>query len=466
MVATDGRFANGRIGINCQKNNVICEGYPAIERWQSGKKRPEERRWSLVAQRPSNASSPASTRLILFEIPPRLCNLVGGIETDVDRRFLHHFVYDLSKVLTVHDNSSNPFKDLLLPMATEHKGLMHSLMALSGSHIVAREPSRPFNDRQMHHSLEAITILRAEVAAAAISAGPDDDPHSSIFKDPTIASTIVHCLTCISAGLTKGEYRVHMAGIRELVRNMKSKNPDFQNFIFEFFMYHEISNSLTSLDRRPIMFDDDDDDRALPRFIFPPFTRPGAGVLMGVLDGLFKFITRITALRDQIRARKAAGLRPTVVYHCLAQAVEIDVCIREWDTGQEVHTAKWIAAELYRQSTWVYLWRTIQPSRPSPNLSGVVDAGLVYLRALPSGESAQCILLMPLFILGCAAFEQRQRPDIEHGFDTIQQYSNLGNIRPVRQIVRKVWKMMDEGDERSWDWETIMAEMGLDLLVT
>lgn len=75
-------------------------------------------------------------------------------------------------------------------------------------------------------------------------------------------------------------------------------------------------------------------------------------------------------------------------------------------------------------------------------------------------------MLSPLFILGCAAFEPRQRPPIERAFDDIQAYSNLGNIRPAREVVRQVWKLMDAGDERSWDWEMIMADMGFDLLVT
>ena len=188
--------------------------------------------------------------------------------------------------------------------------------------------------------------------------------------------------------------------------------------------------------------------------------------MVGVLDGLFKYINKITARRDNIRARKAEGLRPPVPYESLAVAVKIDAEIRNWDPNQEPQTSRWIAAQLYRQCTWLYLYRTIQASKPSANLAAAVDVGLEYLRMMPSGESTQCILLLPLFILSCAAFQEKQRPELENAFDNLQAYSNLGNIKPARRVVHRVWEMMDAGDEMSWDWETIMADMGIDLLIT
>ena len=399
-------------------------------------------------------------RMPSLSVPTSLPVLVEGIETDVDRRFLDHFVSDLSRVLTIEDRtSSNPFIELLLPMAIEHKGLMHSLMALSGTHIVAREPLPEFNKRQEFHFDAAVTTLKADIDSIINGERTEDD---SLVDDPTVASTIVQCLISICKGSTNGEYRMHMNGARRMIPGRESKNPEFTKFIYEFFLYHDVSNSVTSLDRRPYI---DENDRDLPRFLLKPAVQPGA-ILIGVLDGLFKFITRITGIRDNIRARKAAGLNPTVTYDSLMLAVAIDAGIRDWDPGQEVHSCRWIAAQLYRQCTWVYLYRTIQSSKPSEKISAAVDGGLRYLEYLPPIESTQCILLLPLFILGCAAFDHNQRPPLEQAFDNLQRYSNLGNIKPARQIVHMVWERMDAGDETSWDWEGIMASLGMDLLVT
>ena len=396
-----------------------------------------------------------------FGVSTGLPVLVEGIETDVDRRFLDHFVSDLSRVLTIEDRaSSNPFIELLLPMAIEHKGLMHSLMALSGTHIVAREPLPEFNKRQEFHLGAAVTTLKDDIETVIKGERADDN---SLVDDPTVASTMMQCLISICKGSTNGEYRMHMNAARLMIAGRESKNPDFTKFIYEFFLYHDVSNSVTSLDRRPLI---DENDRDLPKFLLKPAVQPGAGVLVGVLDGLFKFITRITGIRDNIRARKAAGLNPTVTYESLMLAVAIDAGIRDWDPNQELHSCRWVAAQLYRQCTWVYLYRTIQASKPSEKISAAVDGGIEYLQCLPPTESTQCILLLPLFILGCAAFDYNQRPPLEKAFDNLQEYSNLGNIKPARQIVHMVWERMDAGDETSWDWEGVMASLGMDLLVT
>ena len=458
------------IGVNCKKNGVICEGYPPRELWKGGKQRSEEVCKALSHISESLYCGPVystdvptlARRLSSFKIPTGLPALVEGVETEVDRRFLYHFVCDLSRVLTIEDrNSSNPFKDLLLPMAIGHKGLMHSLMALSGTHIIAREPLPEFNERQLYHFDAAVSTLRAGLDPAV---SREREGEKSLADDPTVASTIVHCLISICQGSTNGEYRMFMNGARRMILDQESKNPEFQKFIYEFFLYHDVLNSVTSLDRRPIIIDED--DRSLPRFLLKPAVQPGAGVLMGVLDGLFKFITRITGIRDNIRARKVAGLSPTVTYDSLMLAVAIDAGIRDWDPGQEENTPRWVAAQLYRQCTWVYLFRTIQASRPSEKITAAVDGGLDYLQILPPTESTQCILLLPTFILGCAAFNHNQRPPLEKAFDNLQEYSKLGNIKPARQIVRTVWDRMDAGDETSWDWEGIMCSLGMDLLVT
>ncbi|MCJ1310011.1 hypothetical protein MMC25_003672 [Agyrium rufum] len=433
--------------MNCQKNSVICEGYPQREFWKGGKQKTDEFCRKLALRAPQHS----------------LSNLVEGIETETDRRFLQHFVCDLSRVLTMAEqDNANPFQALLLPMAIEHKGLMHSLMALSGSHLTARDPIPENNERHLYHLDAAIRTLQDDITLAINN---NNTNGRLLVDDPTVASTIVHCLICICRGSTDGDYRMHMNGARNMLPGRVSKNPDFQQFIHDFFLYHDVSHSLTSLDHR-ILDLDDPAPHDLPKFLIKPAIHPRAGALIGVLDGLFKFISRITLIRDDIRTRKAANLNPTVTYENLMVSVEIDVGIRNWDSQQEPNTPRWIAAQLYRQCTWVYLYRTLLASRPSDKICSAVDGGLDYLRLLPTGEPTQCILLLPLFILSCAAFEQRQRPELEKAFDNLQEYSNLGNIKPARQVVHRVWERMDAGDERSWDWEGVMHDMGFDILVT
>ncbi|EGC42302.1 conserved hypothetical protein [Histoplasma capsulatum var. duboisii H88] len=425
--------------LNCQKNAVVCEGYPMKEIWKSGKQKMEE----------------AVRRNYLAAIPRGLPILVDGIETDIDRKFLDHFVFDFSRVLTLINDDSNPFKEILLPMATQHRGLMHSLMCLSGSHLSTRDPDPQFKERKHYHFDQAITNLRVIIASQAESA---DEPELPV-DDPMIAATLALCLKTICEGETRGEYRSHMDATRYFLRTHPPKNEKFKQFIIEFFQYHDISNSLTTLDRRPICLTG---DLRLPDFV--PHAQ--AGALLGIFDGLFHYISEITVLRDRIRQRIMQGVEPSIDYQTLSEAVSIDSLIRAWEPIYPPDNPNWFAAQLYRQSTWVYLYRTICPSRPSEKIAQVVDDGLLFLDKLPIDAGANSIMLMPLFLLGCSAFETKQRERIKRGFDSLQAYSSLRNIEPAFRVVEKVWRVMDHTIEESWDWEKIIEDMDMDFLIT
>ncbi|KAJ5808586.1 hypothetical protein N7474_009855 [Penicillium riverlandense] len=431
--------------LNCQKNAVVCEGYPPKEIWKSGRqKQADARTHSLAA------------------VPRHLPLLIDGIETDIDRRFLDHFVYGFSRVLTLINDDSNPFKEILLPMATQHRGLMHSLMCLSGSHLSGLDPEPKLIDRKYFHFHRAIQDLKDNILATSPSSSSpqaSSEDQELLVEDPIIASTIALSLNTICEGETNGEYRPHMDAARYLLLSQQPRNEKFRQFIVEFFQYHDVSNSLTSLDRRPALLHS---NLRLPEFV------PGAqaGMFLGVFDGLFNYISEVTQLRDRIRERFDQGYEPAVDYQTLSEAVSIDTAVRSWETSHEPDTPNWFLAQLYRQTTWVYLYRTIRPSRPSDKISQVVDDGLSYLDQLPQDAGAYSIVLMPLFLLGCSAFIPEQRERIRKGFDALKAYSNLRNIEPAFKVVARVWEIMDTKMEDSWDWEKIIRDMNMDFLIT
>src|SRR5438034_4341831 len=91
-----------------------------------------------------------------------------------------------------------------------------------------------------------------------------------------------------------------MDAAKYLLVNQRQKNEKFRQFIVEFFQYHDVSNSLTTLDRRPVY---PAGDLHLPDFV--PHAQ--AGALLGIFDGLFHYISETTILRDRIRQRISQG---------------------------------------------------------------------------------------------------------------------------------------------------------------
>jgi len=402
----------------------------------------------LTSSEPGRSNSLVSPR----ELPV----LIEGIETDLDRFLFEHFTVNVSRVLSMFTEKSNPFKELLLPMATSHRGLMHSLLCLSGSHLLARQGTGDVRERQHYHFDCAIRNLRTDPNVEANASGDA----TAIIDDPTVAQTLVLCLKSICEGDVNGGYRPHMDAARHLVMNQQSPNHDFQNFLVEFFIYHDVSNSITSLDRRSVLMMED--------FQLPPFIIQAseAGAFLGVLDGLFGCLSKIRKLRDTIRWRRSQELRPLVDYQILCDAQVVDATLRSWVCTQPPDTDRWTASMLYRQCTWLYLHRTIKPSRPDDHLREAVEEGIAFLNQLSKDSSTWSIMLMPTFILGCSTFDEENRGDILQAFDKLQAYSTMGNIAYAKKIVEKVWQLMDAGDESSWDWETLIKDMGWDFLIT
>ena len=436
----------------CEKNNVVCEGYEPKQQWRGGKER-------TVAIRANH------------QIPPSLPLLVNGVDGEVDQLFFQHFTCNVSKVLSVNDYQ-NPFLEHIVPMSMSHAGLMHSLLSLSGSVLVAKSPNinREWEDRQMHHGGKAMGLLTQDLRDINEAKSNQD----SLVSDPSIAQTLILCLETVCSGDRTGLYRVHLNALKTMLtqRQHNFPNEQLRQFILEFLLYHDYSASITAsdypLDQRSL---DLMADFHLPEYnMLGPQLQPAPqGTLLGVLDGLFAFISRIRALRDKIRSRRALGLHNWWADPIINDAFAIDNALRAWTCAHPPDSPRYAASLLYRQCAWIYLHRTIQLSRPSAAFKQAVDEGLAYLRMLPDTPdgSTQSILLMPLFLLGCAAFEPEQRPEISAAFERLREWSGLGNIGYAREIVGQIWGLMDEGrEEETWDWEGIIKGRGWDFLIT
>jgi hypothetical protein len=104
--------------MNCEKNAVVCEGYHEKQIWKSGKEKAEE-------ERLRQKSLPVITMQPIFH----------GVETVEDKVFWKHYITHLSNILTVEGEAKNAFKDIILHLANQHQGLMHSILAVSSKHI-------------------------------------------------------------------------------------------------------------------------------------------------------------------------------------------------------------------------------------------------------------------------------------------------------------------------------------------
>lgn len=404
--------------------------------------------------------------------------MLQGVETQGDRIFFEHYVYRLSNVLTAeNDSCSNPFKDMLLPMATEHVGLMHSILSLSSKHI---DYSRPYGRAllQKHSSLseEALTErsnYHHEAAFAEFRVDIEKEEKGLVTSEAIspmrLGQMLCFVLTSIAEGDVRGEHRMHLNAYKRLLAESPSATTPFIDFIREFFQYHISADELISLPDgiHSLETYGCSDDLCLPINM----VQDEAVRLLGVKDGCFQQMSQITKIRNKIRTRMQYGLTPTVDAESLYRGTEIDAGIRQWTPSWPEGDRRDIAALLYKQMLYVYLWRTLYPPnrttfRLDPRISDNVNYGLDLLDLVPKDDRAQTLLLAPSFILGCAAFEPEQRTRVEAAIVCIEDYNGLRNAARAREVLWEVWRLMDEKDERSWDWQSVAKTLGKDFLAT
>jgi hypothetical protein len=335
-------------------------------------------------------------------------------------------------------------------MAQVHPGLMHSILSLAGTHLlVMTHPTAKerIEERSAWHFGKALNLLRTDETLNRRIRG---DTNVRIPAS-TVAQVVILCLQTICEGDTTGVYSSHLAALKSMLEgDIDTKEVELRAFFSDFYIYHDLSAVLTS--KRPGLIMSDD-------FGVPSFITNGTHDFLGVCNGLIGATSKTRHLRDRVRRRREEQQRPYVDFNTIMDGKAIAEELKSAQCSYEIGTEEWIAWNLYKTTFWLYLHRTLNNSTPSQELEDGVSKAIEYLQAIPPTSGVQSLLLTPIFIVACATFSPEQRPAITEAFDILERFSSLGNIRHARQVVDRVWALMDAEDEKTWDWEGIMEEM-------
>lgn len=377
--------------MNCEKNAVVCEGYHEKQIWKSGKERAEEGMFTFstlimpwhaqltrIPDRMRRESLPSITLHPLFH----------GVETTEDQIFWKHYINNFSNVLTVEGEARNAFKDIILHLANRHQGLMHSILSVSSKHIDFDAPygakllqENPATSRQAlqersdHHHDEAMNRFHEDFANSV----DKDDPEYQTEEYQTILSArygqiLCRLLQTRAEGTATGEHRLHLQAFQTLIEDSPPQDPTFYTFITEFFQYHIYADDLLwHPDTRAKRLSSDDWEPVSP--IQPPR-------LLGVGDGLLKYMATITALRNTIRENMTTSNDPPVDYLMLFHAAEINTAIQDWTPHWPSGDSRNRVGLLYKQMMFIYLFRTIYPPSASAR------SGLSGLSSMPSSSAS------------------------------------------------------------------------------
>ncbi|KAI1291329.1 fungal-specific transcription factor domain-containing protein [Xylaria venustula] len=328
--------------MNCEKNVVVCEGYHEKTLWKSGREKAEE-------EEQRKQSLPHITLQPIFQ----------GVETAEDRIFFNHYINHLSSVLTVEGQHKNAFKDMLLQMALAHRGLMHSILSLASKHIDFETPYGSkllsSNPKVNHYSLMSRSEFHHKTAMKQLldwGKRNEAAPEQKANLAPRYGQMLCLLLQTAAEGSRNGAHRVHLQAYKSLIQENPPPDEAFTTFITEFFQYRVFADEL-------ILFPVPAKRLATEDWV--PWVEIEPARLIGVGDGLFHYLAKITTIRNEIRANIIDKTEPLVTDSAVSRATEIDVLIHQWAPTWPAGDNRDRVSLLYKQMMWVYLFRTIFP---------------------------------------------------------------------------------------------------------
>ncbi|KAK0712980.1 fungal-specific transcription factor domain-containing protein [Lasiosphaeria miniovina] len=346
--------------MNCEKNAVVCEGYPEKQIWKSGKERAEEERLK------SRSLPPISIQPIFH-----------GLETVEDMIFWKHYNEHLSTVLTVEGEHKNAFKDMMVPIAVKHQGLMHSILSLASKHIDFDTPyginilknnptttAAALQERSLYHHDQARLKFYDDVEFSNDKPNPD----FKILVSARYGQMLCFLLEALAEGNPRGEHRLHLSAYQNLISSSPPDDPAFFSFIAEFFQYHIFADELLHSVNGPGSYPAPKESQLVPP-VHPPR-------LLGVADGLLHYLSQITAIRNTIRSNMLDQTDPVVDYVSLYRAAEIDAAIRDWTPHWPLGDSRDHVGVLYKNMMWIYLVRTIYPPSSSAPSSSMASSAI------------------------------------------------------------------------------------------
>ncbi|EPE33282.1 hypothetical protein GLAREA_06294 [Glarea lozoyensis ATCC 20868] len=425
------------------------------------------------------APSPVASPLLEFSAP-----LYMEFSDKKNRRGLvDHFCNVLSHLIVFKEDTGNPFRQLVLPLSHACSPVMNAIFALSSAHleyggIENEEKSLTFHNRALQGVAQLIdqndTTRREEVLGAIM--------------------LLVYYEVLVQRG-NSNIVNGHLKGAMTIMKSGPRIDTPAGLFLERAFRFYDVIAALSlgtspNATTQPTATPFPDDQ--------PFFNSPlnSVDTLLGLSTDLWPVIHRLShllsfkkLLEDAVAAgetTKANVLRTEL--ESTSQAIEH--ALTEWrptvtsnpsspedddDTAShaDISDARLQSilnnAEAYRNSAFVYLYRTIRDYPRNHSLVqshahlSLLACSNVVTNAEQCFDGPMSALLWPLFVAACVALTDEDRELALQAFSGTERRQKMRNIMRAWEIVQEVWSRADLGEE-DIDWMDICTQKGYNIV--
>uniref|UniRef100_A0A0B7K5X0 Uncharacterized protein n=1 Tax=Bionectria ochroleuca TaxID=29856 RepID=A0A0B7K5X0_BIOOC len=370
--------------------------------------------------------------------------------------------------------SDSPFLTTVLPLAYMDDLLMHSLLALSGTHLAYKQGSDHgiLHATALHYS-KALSGLRHEFAHLHDGTSP---------QEPRLL--LVLMMICHYESLSAdvgGAVFSHLKASRQLALSLQSRlksrpdrrtiNNEIAGFALEIYAYLLFVNNVTpygAILNRTLPFD----DFVLSLDSLSSFST--FGTMFAGAHELFELIPQVSVLASQSIAEESAG-QETPSSELLARAEDLSARISSWTMTETRCTErpgdweqKLLAAAALQQGLHIYLatakaGSTVKDPAVAVQIQGHVDVILHIMEMLTDSEF-DCTLIWPCVIGGsCMVIPEQQRSF------TLRVLNNRHKMKHLKTICDTLQLLWDDDSPSSYGphgLSVVMARHGHYLAIT
>lgn len=367
--------------------------------------------------------------------------------------------------------------DLIIRNIQQDRMILTTVLCLGASHLI--------NHMSSHMSgfeLQSIVCLKDRLWKKANDERiswlplPQISDNSSVEEvarcELLILNNLLHYFFSISEGLINESALIHLDHGRKILAGLlpwlKVTNPfqeanapdappetrpiSIDRCLVHLFIYHDTLASVTA-PRDPAP----SPGTSLPS---PLYGRISA---IGIHDQVLALVLRIKDIESQ--AADATILPPQAI----SAAVRIwqDVNNSIISLGPSDFTpGERLLLECHLVAASIWLYSIIHPDGiADEKAQEMVRMGLQGLESLSTLEMQSCSLF-PFFVIGITCIRPEDRGILVELFDELDRTRHLRYTRVCVDFVRETWRLYDSGSKRSWDWNKVMKEKAMKVLVT
>ncbi|KIW68731.1 hypothetical protein PV04_04655 [Phialophora macrospora] len=341
------------------------------------------------------------------------------------------------------DQTRNPWRTLVWPLASRCSALYHALAAMACLHTCKLQPQ--LRSPGLHHFEQSVRSLT-------------DD--SNMPLETIVATRLALALAASWDYENSSTVIDHINAARILIRQASSKDQISEllptelsrlSFFANTCLYMDVIARLVCID--PQSSHDYEFMAACSMLSSSIPSKQQLDPLMGCAITLFPMIGRLAELVGRVRKRTEKRNSPAII----SKGIELRMAIERWaplitsqgPVGLNTSLADSIqTAEAYRWASLLLLRQAVPELPWAHSFWELASKSLVFLATIPLSSRTTIVQTFPLMLAGCEATDDDDRNWVRERWDLMSKCMITGIVGRCKEITNEVWRRRDEYEIR------------------